>query len=313
MNCLITRVGSLANRSKLAFALALSLIAWAANASGASLKPETVNAWDEYIQNANLRIQQRVSNGRAFLWADDTPDRAARVLGRQIVVEPATFHVPAKVPSGLVHDWMGAAFIPNAQIDDVLCVVRDYARYSDFYGPNVTDSRAIATGGAIDRFSMVLLNKTVFSRIALQSEYQTSYIRIDDRRLYSVSGTTGVREIAEFGSPGQHILPKDQGTGLIWRMYSTTRMEERDGGVHIEMEVIALSRDIPAAVRWFAEPMVRRASREYMATTLRQTRDAVECSLAGRCAPQAISVKSGTSGAEAVNSRSEPFRRGRLR
>ena len=275
-----------------ACALALNAIVCAANTSGASLKQETVNAWDEYVHAAGVQLQHRLDADDAFLWTDQTPDRARRVLRKEIVVAPTSPDIPVPVPSGLVHDWIGAAFIPNVSIQDVLLIVRDYERYSEFYSPNVVDSRAIASGEAIDRFSMVLRNKSVFSRIVLENEYQTTYVRIDDQRLYSLSHTTRVREIADYGTSGQHTLPQDEGTGLIWRAYSVTRMKERDGGVHIEMEVMVLSRDIPSAIRWFVGPLVRRASREYLTTTIRQTRDAVQSSLAARRTGQ-VSSQSG--------------------
>lgn len=59
-----------------------------------------------------------------------------------------------------------------------------------------------------------------------------------------------LREIADYDTPSQHVLPENRGTRLIWRLHSFTRFEERDGGVYIEIEVVALSRDIPAALRW---------------------------------------------------------------
>ena len=260
--------------------LALIATVWVANANGASLKAETANAWDRYVLAVSDQIQHRLDSDHTFLWTDQTPDRARRVLRNEIVVAPAGPDVPVPVPSGLVHDWIGAAFIPNVSIHDVLLILRDYERYSEFYSPNVVDSKAIACNEASDRFSMVLRNKSVFSRIAIENEYQTTYVRIDDQRLCSLSHTTRVREIADYGTPEQHMLPPGQGTGLIWRVYSVTRMEARDGGVHIEMEVMVLSRDVPSALRWFAGPLVRRASREYLTTTLRQTRDAVQSSLA---------------------------------
>jgi hypothetical protein len=270
-------------------AIAFSVIVWAPSASAASLKQETVNAWDEYVHAAGVRLQHRLDGDDAFLWTDQTPDRARRVLRKEIVVAPASPDIPLAVPSGLVHDWLGAAFIPNVSIHDVLLILRDYDRYGEFYSPNVVDSRAIASGEAMDRFSVVLRNKSVFSRIALENEYQTTYIHIDHQRLYSLSHTTRIHEIADYGTSGQHTLPQDEGTGLIWRAYSVTRMEERDGGVHIEMDVMVLSRDIPPAIRWFVGPLVRRASREYLTTTIRQTRDAVEGSLAAR-GPGHVSV-----------------------
>jgi hypothetical protein len=98
---------------------------------------------------------------------------------------------------------------------------------------------------------------------------------MDDRRLYTISQTRHIREIAEYGASDEHALPEDEGTGLIWRLFTIIRYEERDGGLFVEMEAIALSRNIPAAVRVFAEPIVRRVSRDALITSLKQTEDAV--------------------------------------
>jgi len=282
MGSVVNRVSHSADRSRIGKSLGVLIILWTATVSGASLKPETVNAWDDYVRTAHARIKQRVSGASSFLWIDESPDRAAQVLRKHILVAPVGPQVPAKVPDGLVHDWIGGAFIPNAEISDVLRVVRDYARYREIYNPNVIESQPLAASKMVDRFSMVLTNRSLFSKTALQGEYQSSYVRVDDRRLYSISFTTSMREVADYGSPGQHLLPENEGMGLIWRAYSITRFEERNGGVFIETEFIALSRDIPAGLRWLVEPIVRHTSRDALTTALRQTKEAVECSLAAR-------------------------------
>jgi hypothetical protein len=289
MSCIETGVRSGANHWRQATVLALSMTVWAATAtvSGATLKQDTVNAWDDYVRNVQIRMQQRLAPGNAFLWIDESPATAAKVMRGQIVAAPAGPQIPAKVPDGLVHHWIGAAFIPNVEINDVLCVTRDYGRYREFYRPSVIESRALRSSKMVDQFSMVLMNRAFFSQTALEGNYQTSYTRVDDRRLYSVSITTSMREIVDYGSPGQHLLPENQGMGLIWRGYSITRLEERDGGVYIETEVLALSRDIPTGLRWLVEPIVRHTSRDALTTALRQTRDAVQCDLAARRRPQA--------------------------
>jgi hypothetical protein len=46
--------------------------------------------------------------------------------------------------------------------------------------------------------------------------------------------------------------------------------------VYAELEAIALSRDIPAAFRFFVTPIVRRVSRDSLATSLHQTRIAID-------------------------------------
>ena len=241
----------------------------------ASLDPTTLKAWDEYVESARTQMERRLGPGNAFLWMDEVPDRLARVRSGEIVVSPVGQQNPKRVPAGLIHDWVGAVFIPKVTLGDVLQVLRDYARYKDLYQPAVIDSRVVATGKATDRFSMLLVNKSWFLKTAFDTEYESCYVQVDEGRGYSVSRTTRVQEIDDYGAPGQHRLDEGEGKGIIWRLFSITRYVERDGGVYVELEAIALSRDIPASLRWLVEPIVRRVSRASLSTSLRQTQEAV--------------------------------------
>ncbi|HUL13761.1 MAG TPA: hypothetical protein VLU73_16545 [Methylococcaceae bacterium] len=122
---------------------------------------------------------------------------------------------------------------------------------------------------------MVLLNRSLFSKTALDCECVSSYFPLGGKRWYGVGYSTSIRQIQDFSLPTQHELPPDVGSGYIWRLYNLSQFEERDGGVYIEVEAIALSRDIPAAARWFVDPIVRRLSRGSLLTSLQQTRTAV--------------------------------------
>ncbi len=259
--------------------------ATAISAAGADLKSETVQQWKDYVKAADTRHADRLAQG-PFLLSDEVAGQTTKLRNGEVVVRPASQHVPLKVQSGLIHDWTGAAFIPNAKLDDVLPVLRDYDRYKDYYPPNVVYAKRIATSESKDLFSMVLMNKSVIARIALDADYQTVYTQIDDHRSYSVTDATRIQEITQYETPSQHILPENHGTGLIWRIHSVTRFEERDGGVYVEVEAIALSRDIPAALRWVVEPIVRRVSRSSLATSLEQTEAAVR----SHCAAETVGV-----------------------
>jgi hypothetical protein len=259
-----------------AWASALVIFIFPATASAAAnLKPETLEAWQEYVPAARAQMEERLSPGHPFLLSDEDPGRAAKLRMGEILVSPAGPHIPKRVPSGLIHDWNGEAFIPNATIRDVLQIVRDYEGYKQVYKPGVVDSRTIATGESEDEFSMLLVNKAAIAKTALDGDFRSSYFRVDDQRWYSVAETMRIQEIAGYGTGDQRMLPEDEGTGLIWRTYSITRFEERDGGVYIEVEAIVLSRDIPISLRWVVNPIVRRVSRESLMTSLRETQDAV--------------------------------------
>jgi hypothetical protein len=244
-------------------------------ASAADLKPETVQAWQEYIKAAEARNQQRLVEGSPFLAIDAAPAEAAKLRQGEILASPAAPNVPLKVRGGLIHDWTGAIFIPYASIREVLRVTRDYARYDTVFSPNVVNARPLEISEWEDRFSMVVMNKSFFAKSALDGDYHSTFTRLDDQHWYSVTETTRVQEVSDFGSASQYTRPEGHGIGIIWRLYSIARYEARDGGVYIELEAMALSRDIPAALRWVVEPMVRKVSRSSLVTSLEQTAAAV--------------------------------------
>jgi len=213
-----------------------------------------------------------VGSQTPFLWADQSPERLQRVRGGEILVSYVGQQNPKPVPSGLIHDWIGAAFIPDARIEDVLSSVRDYGNYKVYYKPAVVDSRLLGSDGPCGKYSMRVVNQEVIAQAALDMEYETCYFKIDERRWYSITRTTRVQEIQRYGQPNEQELLPNQGSGYIWGLYSIARFEQRDGGTYVEVEAIALSRDIPIAVRWLVNPIVRRVSRNSMLSSLQQTR-----------------------------------------
>lgn len=256
-------------------------VAISQTAGAVTLRPETLQAWDQYIQAESAHQEQRRKPGSTFLWTDETADRATRLRKGEIVTAPASPDIPKRVPFGLIHHWIGAKFLRGVTIPDALKVLRDYSHYSDFYPSAVVQSAPDSVGDSNDQFSMVLMRRLQFRKVAMDADYAIHYVRVDARRLYSVARTTRIQEIAAFGEPNQHLLPQDEGTGLIWRLYSVTRFEERDGGLYLEIEAIALSRDIPSGWRFIVEPVVRHKSKEALVTALRQTEDAVRVAAVG--------------------------------
>ena len=252
---------------------ALLILAGAFKSKGAELRPETMNAWNEYVQSQNARVKE-YSMTTPFLWSDQSPDRLQRLHKGQILVAPLGEN-PHRVPQGLIHHWIGAIFLPGARLDDVMGVVRDYGRYKDVYAPNVIESRLLRQTQTEDTFTLRMLNKAVVGKFALDTDFQDNYKEVSEHRWYNTSITTRVREVENYGSADEHELPADTGLGMIWRLYSISRFEERDGGVYVELEAVALSRDIPRGLRWLVDPVVRRTSRNSMHVSLQKTQEAV--------------------------------------
>jgi len=178
------------------------------------------------------------------------------------------------VPDGLIHDWIGDVFVPNVNAQQVIDNARSFERYPGFYKPSVLSARTLKEDGNNCAFSLLLREKVVFVDAALDGQYRCSYSELPQRRWFSLTDSTRLQEIINYGSDDQHEFQPDTGNGFIWRLHNVVKYEQADGGVYIEVEAAALSRPIPGSIRWMVNGMVERISRSALTTTLRQTRDA---------------------------------------
>jgi len=261
--------------TKTFLALALAASGCAAQASPVYLQPETVHAWEAYLRGADARMQARLSSGKPFMWIDEAPDRRSRVRRGEIVIEPLVSRGAQTVPNGLVHHWIGTVFIPSSTLESLQNVVHDYGRYKEIYKPVVMDAHSVPTSTEGEEFSMTFQRHVLFVTAALQARYRVHDFDINAHRGYSLADAASVQEIEDYRRPSEHLLPPDTGSGFIWRIHSISRYEERDGGVYLEMEAIALTRDIPGSLRWLVVPVVNHLSINSLSATLSQTRQAV--------------------------------------
>jgi hypothetical protein len=239
------------------------------------LQASTLKAWEDYVSSADLRMQTRLNGEQHFLWVDEAPGRNSALRRGKALVAPANGSGVMSVPGGLIHHWIGAVFIPGAALTSLRAIFRDYDAYKEYYKPVVADSKRLACTGADERFSMIWEHRVLFVSAAIEGQYQIHHVEVDPRHGYSIATTTQVREIDSYGQAGERYLPPGQGNGFIWRMQSIARYEERDGGVYLELEALALTRDIPGSLRWLVSPIVNHLSVNSLTTTLRQTSDAV--------------------------------------
>ena len=113
----------------------LFLLLVPALANAAELKPETIQAWDAYIRARNSRMEGRANGHIPFLWVDENRDLVQQAKAGEILVEAVDGVSPHPVPGGLIHDWIGAMFIPKATLESVMGVLNNYERYKEFYRP----------------------------------------------------------------------------------------------------------------------------------------------------------------------------------
>jgi hypothetical protein len=227
-----------------------------------------------YMTRSDAAALERVNGTRPFLWLDERPDRRPRARAGGIVIEPTNREPASDVPHGLVHDWIGAVFIPGARVDEVIRLVQDYDRHEIVYAPEVVDARLIGREGqhfvAFMRFRRVKIITVI-----LDTVHDAHYAKLDDTRWHSRSVTTSVYEVDRAGERGERRLPADEGHGFMLNLNTFWRFAEADGGVYVECQAVSLSRRIPTGLGWLLRPMVYSLPRESLSHTLAATRAAL--------------------------------------
>jgi hypothetical protein len=259
--------------SLLLFSLAAAL--FPAQVSGAitvELKPRTVQAFDAYMRAAEARLRDRERGGS--LWLDGSAGRKQALKEGKALAEPVAGKSEFEVPDGLIHDWVGAAFIPGATIDKVLALVQDYDNHKKIYKPEVVDSRLLSHNGEDYEIFLRLLKKKVLT-VVLNTTHDVHYSRPTPSRAYARSYTTRIAELQNAGEKDERELPPGKGHGFLWKLNSFWRYEERDGGVYVECEAISLTRDVPTGLGWLINPIIRNLPRDSLVNTLRATKEAI--------------------------------------
>ena len=259
-------------RSASALAVLL-LVLFVSLLQAAEPKRETLQAWDEYIRIVNLHIAKSAAGSGQFLWTDESQDIARRVQRNEVVV---TNHNPEDVPQGLIHDWVGAVFVPNVTLDRALSVVEGYDRYDEFYKPLFSKCKVLARDGDQVRLNVVATQRAFSVTAAVETEDQVQVVRLSPTKAYITSNAVRVQEIANYGQPTEHVFPENRRPGYVWREVTVQRLEARDGGVYVEWEMIVLSRGIPTAFRWLIKPLTDELPRKMMLDLLDETRTAVK-------------------------------------
>ncbi len=242
------------------------------------LKKQTAAAFDRYIAASVARMQAELPNGH-FLFIDGLPEERieeayAQLRAGQILVNPVNAKAqdsPIKVPGGLIHDWIGVVFIPNISLAQMLAVAQDYDNYKEIYKPDVRRSRLLQRSDDDYKVYLQFYKKSLVT-VVLNADYDIHYKRLGPDRVVSNSYSTRIAEVKDAGQVDERELPVDGGHGYLWRLDSYWRLEERDGGVYVQLESIGLSRSVPAVFAWLVNPLLRSIPRGALTDMLGATR-----------------------------------------
>ena len=255
----------------------------AADPAAANLKPNTVTAFNEYVQLTDARNNAELQRGTNLLWIDGLPEgeraQAYEALKRGEVkmqkLETLENGQKIRCPGGMIHHWVGVVFVPGAKLQDVLGVLQDYDHHAQYYAPDVERSKIESHDG--DDFVVFLrFRRHKIITVVLNTQHDVRYFRDSETREHSRSFAVRIAEVENTGNSDEREKPPGEDGGFLWRMETWWRMEERDGGVYVQSEVASLTRDIPTGLGWLIGPFVTSIPKETLTFTLEATRRAVE-------------------------------------
>ena len=238
------------------------------------LNPSTVEAFEAYIREAEAGMELTLQGNGPFLWCDVSSERTQRVRQGKIVAQRWSGKEPVKVPDGLIHDWIGAAFALGTTVKETLALVQDYNNHKNIYKPEVIESKLMGKHDKDFQIYLRLLKKKIIT-VVLDTYHDVHYSSLDATRCFCRSYTTRIDEVHDAGKPSEKALPPDTGYGFLWRLDSYWRFQEKDGGVYVECRAISLTRDVPKGLGWIIEPIVRQLPGQSLTDTLTATRQAL--------------------------------------
>lgn len=246
-----------------------------AGARAAQPSAATTRAYDEYLRTAEEQMALDYGPAGAFISQEllAQPNAAASLKRGQVLIRCMagcdSSGVP--IPGGLIHDWVGLVFVPRASLPEVLALVQDYDHAAEHYAPNVTRSRLLSRSG--DSFGVFLrLKQTEVVTERFDTDYDVRYVRLDAARVYSISHST---KVAQLAGGSERELPPDENDGFLWRLDTYWRFEQVAGGVYVQCRALSLSRDIPRGLAWIVEPFVKNIPKKSLQFTLGVTRTAI--------------------------------------
>ena len=244
-------------RSALACCLAIATFVPPAPGHAADLKSRTSQAYDKYAEQATRDFVARALKARATRRCDGV-----------ITARAGNGDGILNVPDGLIHHWLGLAFVQGATLKIVENVARDYAGYPKMYKA-VVSSKVLSQKG--DTYQVLIrlkegeagINAVLDVRSAVDYQAQRGSIT-------AVSKSEEIRQVEDAGRPDEKLLPAGRDSGYLWRAHTFTHFIPEEGGVFIVMETLGLSRGFPPFTGWFIEPIARRLGRKSVEGSLNE-------------------------------------------
>jgi hypothetical protein len=266
-------------------------VATAQVARATDVQPSTLAAFDHYAELTESQFEAENKDLSQFLWVDRLPEARrdadyTELRSGEVVIEKLETTDQGRairVPGGLIHHWIGTVFVPGATLAQVLAFEEDYDHQQQYFTPDVVASKILTHSGQDFTINLRFYKKKIITSV-LDTDHKVHYVSRDATHAWSISETTRIQQVDHAGEPGETLEPEGHDDGLLWRMNTYWRFEEKDGGTYIESQSVSLSRDIPTGLGWMIGPFISSVPRESLTFTLAETRSAIFARIAKQAA-----------------------------
>ena len=245
---------------------------------------KTLQAWNTYAQLTEKRIDAELNAEPGRFLRMDTMKPADSAKVKSVLKSGEMYAEKMKtldgagheieVPSGLIHHWYGAIFIPGIKVEPLIRWIQDYDQHSKYF-KEVEKSKLLSRNG--DNFKVYLrFMRTKFVTVHYNTEHTATYRDHGQGMVSSRSLSTKIAEVDDAGTPSEKEFAIGNDSGYMWRLNSYWRFREQDGGVVVECESISLSRGIPYGLAWLISSYLETIPRESLESALISTRDGVK-------------------------------------
>jgi hypothetical protein len=238
------------------------------------LAPATTTAFEEYVKSVERGLGARWSGQAPFLSLNVSTEDRKKLFKSDLLIRPASSPNPTDVEEGLIHDWVGAVYIPNTSVDKVVAVLQDFDRHAQIY-PEIVRSRLVKREGNDIAGYWRLERKQQFVPAVFDVQQEAHYKEIAPGKWVCRAYANDIREVQDAGSRREKDYPLGEGLGLLWRLNAFWSIQASGSGVLAECRTISLSRSIPSGMGWMIKPFIQNVPRESLTSTLRNTREAL--------------------------------------
>jgi hypothetical protein len=246
------------------------------------LTQPTSETFERYVQLTEARMQSELADPEKFLYLNSLPKQQrdlmlARLHSGYVVIEQMTTRENGKevqVTDGFVHHWLAIGFIPGATRDQALALAQDYPHHPQIYAPDVQLAHVLAQEDQHFSVYYRFYRHTIVT-VVYDTQFNVDYFLPDKSRGYCLARAVRIAEVQNAGKPGEKELPVGSDHGYMWRLNLYTRYLEKDNGVYVQIEFLALSRSVPRLVAWLVNPYIRSVPSEYLTNYVRTTRNAL--------------------------------------